>query len=90
MEQQWDWEPVDVLRAGSHARAGKGVDAVLAAMLVGPVVRLRESSCRVARRELPRSRRIMVREERVSGAGGLLGSLVLWYGSYHAYHEMGE
>ena len=87
MEQQWDWEPVDVLRAGSHARAGKGVDAVLAAMLVGPVVRLQEWWCRVARREQPRSRRITVGQERVSGAGGLLGSLVLWHGSYH---EMGE
>ena len=65
MEQQWDWEPMDVPRDGSPARAGRGVAAVRAAMRVGRVVRLRELSCRVARLELPRLRRTMVQEEQM-------------------------
>lgn len=52
-------------RGGSPARAGRGVGVVLAAMLVGRVVRLQELSCRVARLELPRSRRIMVQKEQM-------------------------
>ena len=64
-------------RDGSPARAGRGVGAVLAAMLVGRVVvRLQESSYRVARLELLRSQRIMVQKEHMPLAGWLLGSLV--------------
>lgn len=56
-------------RDGSPARVGRGTVAVLAATLVGLLVRLQESSCRVARLALLKSRRIMVQTEQMRGAG---------------------
>ena len=76
MGQRWGWETMDVLRDGSPARAGRGAGAVLAATLVGRAALLPGSSCKVARLELPRSRRTMVQKEQMRRAGWLFGSLV--------------
>ena len=65
MEQQLDWEPMDVPRDGSPARGGREEGAVPAAMLVGRVVQLRELWCRVARLELPKLQRTMVPKKQV-------------------------